>query len=124
MGAQPSRLAWKPAAIAPGQALAWAGVAGATAVWTAVVVRLHFHPTAFNLGDNSRVVVVYGLPALLFAAVAFDEHLAALRAVRAGLIWCGLVLAAYIAAHQIVTHDVTLLAVPALLAAAVIVHRM
>src|SRR5436305_15239983 len=116
MGAQPSRPATRPAAIAPGQALAWVAVAGATAVWTAAGVRLYLHPTAFSLGDNSRVIAIYSLPVLLLAAATFDEHLAALRAVRAGLIWSFLVLAAYIAAHQLVKHDVALFAVPALVA--------
>lgn len=124
MGAESSKLAWRPAAIAPREWLAWLILAAPVAAWTAAVVRLHFEPTAFHLGNNSRVVAVYGPPVFLAALAVFDERMASLRALRAAIAWSGLVLAAYIASHQLVTHDVALLAVPALLAAAVVVSRM
>lgn len=99
---------------------AWAAVAGVTAVWTALVVVLHADWAGPEVGESARTALIYGLPALLGAAMVFDERVAAFRPLRPAMAWCGLIVAASFAADRLLADSVTaLLVAPALLIGAV-----
>jgi hypothetical protein len=109
---------------AAGRPAGWIATAGATALWTALVIAQRADPQRLALGGSARSAIVYGLPALLALALIFDARLAARRPLQLALAWAGLVVAASLAVDALsANHFKPLLAVPALVIAAAVFGR-
>ncbi|HVI36638.1 MAG TPA: hypothetical protein VM684_10450, partial [Gaiellales bacterium] len=97
-------------------------VAGATALWTALVILLHAR--SGDLSGSGRAAVIFGIPALLAAGLIFDSRVAAITPLRYAAAWAALVVAASIAADRLSAGHVTLLlGVPAIVICAVVFGR-
>src|SRR4051794_3190121 len=111
-----------PAGDAIARPVSWIAVAGATAVWTALVVLVHARE--HDVSGSSRALVVYGVPALLAAAMIFDSRIAAMRPLQYAAAWAGLVVAASLAVDRLSAgHTTLLLGIPAVAIAAVVFGR-
>jgi hypothetical protein len=109
---------------APGRLADWIATAGATAVWTALVVAQQADPRGLTLGGNAQNALIYGIPALLALALIFDARLSSRRPLQLALAWAGLVVAANVAVDALSANNVKpLLALPALVISAAVFGR-
>src|SRR4051812_48037511 len=91
---------------ATGRPAGWIATAGATALWTALVILVRADPQRLALGEATRSALVYGLPALLAFALIFDAQLSDRRPLQLALAWAGLVVAAYVAVDALSNNHV------------------
>src|SRR3954453_15378003 len=91
----------------------WVAIAGATALWTALVILLHAR--SGDLSGSGRAAVIFGIPAPLAAALIFDSRVAGIPPLRYGAPRGRLVVPPSIAADRLSAGHVTLLlGVPAI----------
>src|SRR3954452_13956319 len=124
MRAMSTKAVGAPLGTATARSAAWVAVAGAVAVWTALVVLIHADPGRMDLTSSARSALIYGVPALVATAMVFDSRVAAIRPLRWALAWCALVVGASFAADRLsADHARFLVAIPALALAAVVFGR-
>jgi hypothetical protein len=123
MRADSTKLAPRPLVAAAGPPAAWVAVTGALALWTAFAVVHHVDADLLPFGERPAKLLLYGLPVALAALLILDARSAAQRPLQLAAAWSGLVVVAELGSHLTGGSGTTMLAVPALAVAAVVLSR-